>query len=63
MVTSGGEREAHRVWTHDIKQSLQETKDKESQRPRLCLCSLPQSLCCPAIIHLHIDLQQITGVL
>ncbi len=43
------------------KQSLQETEDKESQRPRWCLSSLPQSLCCPAIIHLHIDLQQITG--
>ncbi len=39
------------------KQSLQETEDKESQRPRWCLSSLPQSLCCPAIIHLHIDLQ------
>ncbi len=43
------------------KQSLQETEDKESQRPRQCLSSLPQSLCCPAIIHLHTDLQQITG--
>ncbi len=30
------------------KQSLQETEDKESQRPRRCLSSLPQSLCCPA---------------
>ncbi len=39
------------------KQSLQETEDKESQRPRRCLSSLPQSLCCSAIIHLHIDLQ------
>ncbi len=45
------------------KQSLQESKYKESQRPRWCLYSLPQSLCCPAIIQLHIDLQQITGVL
>ncbi len=35
------------------KQSLQETEDKESQRPRRCLSSLPQSLCCSAIIHLH----------
>ncbi len=43
------------------KQSLQETEDKESTRPRRCLSSLPQSLCCPAIIHLHSDLQQITG--
>ncbi len=45
----------------DDKQSLQETEDDENQRPRQCLSSLPQSLCCPAIIHLHIDLQQITG--
>ncbi len=44
------------------KLGLQETEDKESQRPRWCLSSLPQSLCCPAIIHLHIYLQQITGV-
>ncbi len=41
--------------------ALQETEGKESQRPRRCLSSLPQCLCCPAIIHLHIDLQQITG--
>ncbi len=43
------------------KQSLQETEDKKCQMPRQCLSSLPQSLCCSAIIHLHNDLQQITG--
>ncbi len=44
------------------KQTLQETKDKESQRPGWCRSSLHQSLCCPAIIHFHIDLQQMAGV-
>ncbi len=27
-----------------------ETEDKESQRPRRCLSSLPQSLCCPSSV-------------
>lgn len=40
-------------------QSLQEAEEKESQRSIRCLSSLPQSLCGPAITHLHTDLQQI----
>ncbi len=40
---------------------LPEAEKEKSTRPRLCYTSLSEILCWPAGLHLHTDLQQITG--